>query len=164
MQLFRYLVLFIFLTGMVSQAAAYQVIPNPSTDKSPSSEYLELIEWLTKQSNDYSGILNDRQTWIVSHDGYQIKEEYYWDNQLTVVIEFDIRNIEKANSELRFYHSIVLYPKDGDPGHFQVTRYDDGLPSKVEAEYYNLMIDPTIKKEVYKKMLKAIEVVNSDLE
>lgn len=159
--LLRNFLFIVFLTGITCSASALQH-PIKETTPKPSKEYLELMEWITLQSNSYSGILNERQTWIVSYDEFQIKEEYYWDNQLTVVIEFDIRNIEKVRSELRFFHSISLYPKDGDPNHFQVTRYDDGIGNQVEAEYYNLLIDPTIKKEVYQKMQQALELCKED--
>ncbi len=158
MLLFRNLLFLVFLTGMVFSASAIQTYPTQTAENPPAKEYLNLMEWLTLQSNSYSGILNERQTWIVSYDEFQIKEEYYWDNQLTVVIEFDIRNIEKVRSELRFFHSISLYPKEGDATHFKVTRYDEGIGTEVEAEYYNLLIDPTIKKEVYQKMQKALDL------
>ncbi len=128
-----------------------------STEEIPES-YTVLMDWLTENSNAYSGILNDRQTWVVSYDGYQITDEYYWDNQLKVRIQFDIRDISKATNEVRFYHSVALYPDPGNLEDISVTRFDDGVPEQLEGDYYNLMIDPSIKKEAHKKVLEVLEI------
>lgn len=116
------------------------------------------MDWLTENSNAYSGILNDRQTWLVTYDGFQVTDEYYWDNQLKVRIQFDIRDIQQAKNEIRFYHSVALYPQSGNTTDIQVIRFEDGVPEEIEGDYYNMMIDPTIKKEAHKKMLEVLEL------
>lgn len=117
------------------------------------------MDWLTENSNAYSGILNDRQTWVVSYNDYQITDEYYWDNELRVRIQFDIRDINQAKNEIRFYHSVALYPEPGNTTDIQVTRFEDGVPEQIEGDYYNLMMDPAIKKEAHKKMLEVLEIL-----
>lgn len=146
-------ILAFFLTGISISA-----FTKPTTTTTPSKEYLETMEWLVLQSNNYSGVLNERQTWVVSFNDYIIKEEYYWDGELTVVIEFDIRKIDKAQNELRFFNSICLYPSQEDESPFDVTRIEEGMPNKIEAEYYNLMIDPTQKKEVLEKVRTVLRL------
>ena len=106
--------------------------------------------------------MNDRQTWVVTYDGYQVTDEYYWDNQLRVRVQFDIRKIEKATNEIRFFHSIALYPQEGNTTDIQVTRFEDGVPEELEGDYYNLMIDPEIKKEAYRKLLEVLEIIEEN--
>jgi len=146
---------------LISFLSLFVTFSNAQSVEEVPQSYIELIDWLTENSNAYSGLLNERQTWVVSYDGYMITDEYYWDNRLKVRVQFDIRDIAKATNEIRFYHSVALYPESGNTTDIQVTRFEEGVPNQLEGDYYNLMIDPAIKKEAHKKMVKALEIAKA---
>ena len=157
---FNFFVVILSFCFLLSSACANS--PSPSTTSSSQvneKDYNSLMDWLVMQSNDYSGVLNPRQTWILSYEGYQVKEEYFWDGEPEITIEFDIRNIAKAQIEKRFENSIALYPKDGNNEHLKVERIEDGEVKTIESEYYNWMVQPELKAEVLERMERLLEIV-----
>lgn len=146
---------------LISLFTFFSLVSHAQSQEDIPDSYTILMDWLTENSNAYSGILNDRQTWVVSYDGFQITDEYYWDNQLKVRVQFDIRDIAKASNEIRFYHSVALYPKTGNTDDINVIRFEEGVPEQLDGDYYNLMIDPAIKKETHKKVLEVLKIVQS---
>ena len=157
---------FSFLFALLSlcfllPSACADATPNTDTPTTEAIDknYEEAMDWLIKQSNEYSGVLNPRQTWILSYDGYLVKEEYFWDGEPTLTAEFDIRNISKAKVEERFTNSIALYPKDGKSEHFKVIRTEEGEREEVESEYFNWMVFPEMKKETLERMNTVLELL-----
>ncbi len=158
---FNFLFSFLCLCLLLSTACASTTTPSetPITETVVGDTYEELMDWLILQSNDYSGVLNPRQTWILSYDGYEVKEEYFWDGEPEITIIFDIRNIEKAKIEQRFTNSIALYPKEGKTEYFDIKRLEDGEIKDIEGEYYNWMVEPNMKEMVLERMEKVMLLV-----
>lgn len=130
-----------------------------TTIKAQTAEYRSLMDKICQHSNDYSGVYNSRQTWTVSYEGCILTDRYYFNDELTVKIELDLANMEKADVEKRFYHAIVVYPTNRNPEYLDVTRYEDGNAEKItDGIYYNLMIPADDKWEIKKMMNRAIEM------
>ena len=136
--------------------------PEPPAKEAIVKEYQAAMDWLIKQSNDYSGVLNPRQTWSISYEGYQVKEEYFWDGETTIITEFDIRNISKAKIEERFTNSVALYPKEGKTEFFKVQRFEEGESQEIESEYYNWMVFPKMKGEALERLETVLELVKDE--
>ena len=131
--------------------------------KAQTTEYQNLMDKICQYSNDYSGVYNSRQTWTVSYEGCTLTDRYYFDDELTVKIELDLANMEKADVEKRFYHAIVVYPTDQNPEYLDVTRYEDGKAEKItDGIYYNLMVPADDKWEMKKMMEQAIEMCKKE--
>jgi len=144
---------------LISLLSIFAIVCSAQVDKQIPESYTNAMDWLTENSNAYSGILNEKQTWVVSYDGFEVTDEYYWNNELRVRVQYDIRNIDKATNETRFQNSVALYPKPGNTTDISVTRFDDGVPQSIEGDYYNLMIDPAIKTKAHQKMLEVLETI-----
>lgn len=125
---------------------------------SQSIDYEDIMSEVTQMSNDYSGVLNTRQTWQVSYEECKLTDQYYFDNELTLVIKIDLANMDTVKVEERFTNSIALYPKDENADYLDVIRYENGRAKKiVDGVYYNLMVVPDLREKARRKMEQAIE-------
>jgi len=125
---------------------------------SQSSDYEKLMSEITQMSNDYSGVLNTRQTWAVSYEKCELTDQYYFDNELTLVVKIDLQNMDTVKVEERFMNSIALYPKDENADYLDVIRYENGRAKKiVDGVYYNLMVVPDLREKARRKMQQVIE-------
>lgn len=125
---------------------------------SQSSDYEKLMSEITQMSNDYSGVLNSRQTWEVSYDKCELTDRYYFDNELTLVVKIDLANMDTVKVEERFMNSIALYPKDENADYLDVIRYENGRAEKIiDGVYYNLMVVPDLREKARRKMQQAIK-------
>jgi len=126
---------------------------------SQSIDYEKVMNEITQMSNDYSGVLNTRQTWQVSYEGCELTDRYYFDNELTLVVNIDLANMDMVKVEERFINSIALYPKDENVDYLDVIRYENGRAEKiVDGVYYNLMVVPDLREKARRKMQQAIEL------
>lgn len=117
-----------------------------------------LMDELCQLSNDYSGVLNPRQTWRVSYEGCQIRDEYYFDDELTLVVKINLANMDTVRVEERFVNSIAVYPKDDNARYIDAIRYEKGVAQKItDGVYYNLMLVPDLKGKARAMMQQAIE-------
>lgn len=129
-----------------------------SNASSQSIDYEELMSEITQMSNDYSGVLNSRQTWEVSYDKCELTDRYYFDNELTLVVKIDLANMDTVKVEERFMNSIALYPKDKNADYLDVIRYENGRAEKIiDGVYYNLMVVPDLREKARRKMQQAIK-------
>jgi len=126
---------------------------------SQSADYEELMDEITQMSNDYSGVLNSRQTWEVSYEGCELTDRYFFDDELTLMVKINLADMDTVRVEERFDNSIALYPKDENTDYLDVTRYENGRIEKiVDGIYYNLMLVPDLRREARHKMQQAIEL------
>lgn len=117
-----------------------------------------LMNELCQLSNDYSGVLNSRQTWRVSYEACHITDEYYFDDELTLVVKINLANMDTVRVEERFTNSIAVYPEDNNPEYIDATRYENGTSKKItDGIYYNLMLTPDLKEKARTMMQQAIE-------
>ena len=122
-----------------------------------NTEYERLMDEITQISNDYSGVLNQRQTWEVSYEGCEVTDQYFFDDELTLVVKIDLANMDTVKVEERFSNSIALYPKDDNADYLEVMRYENGRAEKItDGVYYNLMVMPDMREKVRKMMMQAI--------
>ncbi len=148
---------FCFYTDMKWMFLLLTISLTAGTIKAQTTEYQNLMDKICQHSNDYSGMYNSRQTWTVSYEACTLTDRYYFDGELTVKIELDLANMEKAGVEKRFYHAIVVYPTNRNPEYLNVTRYEDGEAKKItDGIYYNLMVPADDKWNVKKMMEQAI--------
>jgi len=123
-----------------------------------SSDYETLMNELCQISNDYSGVLNTRQTWQVSYEGCEMTDKYYFDKELTLVVKTNLANIDTVKVEARFTNSIALYPKDDNSEYIEAIRYENNKAEKiVDGVYYNLMLVPEMREKAQEMMQDAIE-------
>jgi len=123
-----------------------------------SNDYEQLMDEITQLPNDYSGILNSRQTWEVSYEGCQVTDQYFFDDELTLIVKIDLANMETVKVEERFSNSIVLYPKEDNADYIEATRYENGRAEKItDGVYYNLMVMPDMREKVQEMMEQAID-------
>jgi len=126
---------------------------------SQSVDYEEIMSEITQMSNDYSGVLNSRQTWEVSYEKCKLTDRYYFDDELTLVVKIDLANMDTVKVEERFINSIALYPKDENADYLDVIRYENGRAEKIiDGVYYNLMVVSDLREEARYKMQQAIEL------
>lgn len=122
-----------------------------------SNDYEQLMNEITQISNDYSGVLNTRQTWEVSYEGCEVTDQYFFDDELTLTVKIDLKNMETVKMEGRFTNSIALYPKDKNVEYIEATRYENGKAEKItDGVYYNLMVMPDMREKVRAMMMQAI--------
>ncbi len=123
-----------------------------------SNDYEQLMNEITQISNDYSGVLNPRQTWEVSYEGCAVTDQYFFDNELTLSVKIDLANMETVKVEERFSNSIALYPKEDNADYIKATRYENGRAEKiVDGVYYNLMVMPDMREKVQEMIEQAID-------
>ncbi len=117
-----------------------------------------LMNELCQLSNDYSGVLNPRQTWRMSYENCHITDQYYFDDELTLVVKINLASMDTVRVEKRFMNSIAVYPKGNNPEYIDATRYENGTSKKItDGVYYNLMIVPDLKEKARAMMQQAIE-------
>ena len=123
-----------------------------------NAEYERLMDEIIQISNDYSGILNTRQTWEVSYEDCKVTDQYFFDDELTLIVKIDLANMETVKVEERFSNSIALYPKEDNADYIEATRYENGRAEKtVDGVYYNLMVMPDMREKVREMMNQAID-------
>jgi len=122
-----------------------------------SNGYEQLMDEITQISNDYSGVLNSRQTWEVSYEGCQVTDQYFFDDELTLIVKIDLANMETVKVEERFSNSIALYPKDDNAEYIEAIRYENGRAEKiVDGVYYNLMVMSDMREKAKEMMEQAV--------
>ena len=122
-----------------------------------SNDYEQLMNEITQISNDYSGILNSRQTWEVSYEGCEVTDQYFFDDELILILKINLANIETVKVEERFSNSIALYPKENNADYIEAIRYENGQAEKItDGVYYNLMVMPDMREKVQEMMQQAI--------
>ncbi len=123
-----------------------------------NNDYEQLMNEITQISNDYSGVLNPRQTWKVSYESCEVSDQYFFDNELTLIVKIDLANMETVKVEERFSNSIALYPKEDNADYIEATRYENGRAEKItDGVYYNLMVMPDMREKVREMMEQAID-------
>jgi len=122
-----------------------------------SNDYERLMDEIVQMSNDYSGLLNPRQTWEVSYEACQVTDQYFFDNELTLSVKIDLTNMEMVKVEERFSNSIALYPKDDNVEYIEATRYENGKAKKItDGVYYNLMVMPNMREKAQEMMQQVV--------
>jgi len=123
-----------------------------------NAEYERLMDEIIQISNDYSGVLNTRQTWEVSYEGCKVTDQYFFDDELTLIVKIDLANMETVKVEERFSNSIALYPKEDNAEYIEAMRYENGKAEKItDGVYYNLMVMPDMREKVQEMMMQAID-------
>jgi len=122
-----------------------------------SNDYEQIMNEITQISNDYSGVLNTRQTWQVSYEGCTVTDQYFFDDELTLTVKIDLKNMDTAKVEERFTNSIAIYPKDKNAEYIEAMRYENGRAEKItDGVYYNLMLMPDMREKASEMMQQAI--------
>ncbi len=141
-------ILFSFLFSVITAQIAF----------TQSNDYERLMNEITQISNDYSGVLNSRQTWEVSYEGCEVTDQYFFDDELTLVVKIDLADMETAKVEERFSNSIALYPKEDNADYIEAMRYENGRAEKIiDGVYYNLMVMSDMREKVREMMEQAID-------
>ena len=123
-----------------------------------NAEYERLMGEIIQISNDYSGVLNTRQTWEVSYEDCTVTDQYFFDDELTLIVKIDLTNMETVKVEERFSNSIALYPKEDNAEYIEAMRYENGKAEKItDGVYYNLMVMPDMREKVQEMMNQAID-------
>jgi len=123
-----------------------------------SNDYEQLMSEITQLSNDYSGVLNPRQTWEVSYEGCEVTDQYFFDNELTLIVKIDLANMDTVKVEKRFSNSIALYPKENNADYIEATRYENGRAEKItDGVYYNLSVMPDMREKAKEMMQQAVD-------
>jgi len=141
-------ILFLFFCSIITAQISF----------AQSNDYELIMGEIIQISNDYSGVLNTRQTWEVSYEGCTVTDQYFFDDELTLIVKIDLKNMETVKVEERFSNSIALYPKEDNADYIEATRYENGRVEKtVDGVYYNLMVMPDMREKVREMMMQAID-------
>mgnify|MGYP000023110759 FL=1 len=140
-------ILFLFFCSIITAQISF----------AQSNDYELIMGEIIQISNDYSGVLNTRQTWEVSYEGCTVTDQYFFDDELTLIVKIDLKNMDAVKVEERFANSISIYPKDKSADYIEATRYENGQAEKItDGVYYNLMLMPDMREKVREMMEQAI--------